>query len=383
MKNNIYYWSPCLEKVGTYWSTLNSAISMARYKENYYSVKILNICGEWDSKKEYLRNNNIELINIGLNYFKFLPKTGFFRSRFSYIVIFLLSFFPLIKILKKSKQGFFVAHLVSSLPLFLFNIINTKLKLILRISGHPKLNIIRKIFWKFSSKKIVLITCPSEDLLKQLKKKNIFCESKSFFLADPILNIKNFRYSNRNLKENIAVPLRKYFISVGRLTKQKNFLYLINEFHIFSKKEKDTNLLIFGEGEDKKSLNDLIIKLDLTKRIFLMGYSRNIYRYMKNARAFILSSLWEDPGFVLVEAGMSNIPIISSNCKNGPIEFLDNGKAGILFQNNKKGALSDALNFFNEDEKFFFNKLKAAKKNCMKYTFYRHFKIFDEILTKY
>ena len=41
---------------------------------------------------------------------------------------------------------------------------------------------------------------------------------------------------------------------------------------------------------------------------------------MKNAKGFILSSLWEDPGFVLIEA-MCNLFIISSDCKNGPVEF--------------------------------------------------------------
>ena len=46
-----------------------------------------------------------------------------------------------------------------------------------------------------------------------------------------------------------------------------------------------------------------------------MGYSKNIYNYMKNAKGFILSSLWEDPGFVLIEATMCNLFIISSDCK--------------------------------------------------------------------
>ena len=56
----------------------------------------------------------------------------------------------------------------------------------------------------------------------------------------------------------------------------------------------------------------------LQDKIYLMGYSKNIYNYMKNAKAFILSSLWEDPGFVLIEAAMCNLFIISSDCKNGP-----------------------------------------------------------------
>ena len=57
---------------------------------------------------------------------------------------------------------------------------------------------------------------------------------------------------------------------------------------------------------------------------------------MLKSKAFILSSLWEDPGFVIIESAFCNSMIISSNCKNGPREFLLNGKGGCFFENNKK-----------------------------------------------
>ena len=46
---------------------------------------------------------------------------------------------------------------------------------------------------------------------------------------------------------------------------------------------------------------------------------------MIRSNALILSSLWEDPGFVMIEAALCNSYIISSDCKNGPREFLLNG----------------------------------------------------------
>ena len=45
-----------------------------------------------------------------------------------------------------------------------------------------------------------------------------------------------------------------------------------------------------------------IKKFNLENRIHLIGYKNNIFNYMKNCQGFILSSLWEDPGFVLIEA---------------------------------------------------------------------------------
>ena len=146
MMNEIYYWSPCLNKIGTYWSTMNSAISLARYSNKKLTVKILNICGEWDTQKNFLEQNNVEIINLGPNYFKFLPKNGFFQSRISYFLIFLFSFFPLLIFLKNKKPDFIIVHLITSLPILLFSLFTFKTKVILRISGLPKLNIFRKTF---------------------------------------------------------------------------------------------------------------------------------------------------------------------------------------------------------------------------------------------
>ena len=53
---------------------------------------------------------------------------------------------------------------------------------------------------------------------------------------------------------------------------------------------------------------------------------------MRNSTVFVLSSLWEEVGFVIVEAALCNSFVISSDCPNGPKEFLDNGKRGILFR---------------------------------------------------
>ena len=64
---------------------------------------------------------------------------------------------------------------------------------------------------------------------------------------------------------------------------------------------------------------------------------------MRNSEIFILSSLWEEVGFVMIEAAICNSYIISSDCPNGPKEFLNNGKNGILFKNNSKKALLKGL----------------------------------------
>ena len=48
MKKKIFYWSPCLNPVGTVKSTLNSAVSAIQYGERNFDVTLINACGEWD-----------------------------------------------------------------------------------------------------------------------------------------------------------------------------------------------------------------------------------------------------------------------------------------------------------------------------------------------
>lgn len=377
----IYYWSPCLEKVGTYKSTINSAISLAKYSGINRKIKVINSCGEWNEKRVFLNKNNVELIDFGYNYFKFLPKSGFIGSRISYSIIFLTSLIPLLKIFFRDRPDYLIIHLLTSLPLFLNLIFKNKTKIILRISGYPKLNLVRKLFWKLSREIIYKITCPSIELKKQLIKLNLFDLNKVFFLADPVIRLKDINQKLSKVKsKKDVINKKKYFIAVGRLTRQKNFKYLIEEFRNFIKKEKKYNLLIFGEGENKIKLQNLINSYDLNKYIKLMGYTDNIFEYMREAEAFLLTSLWEDPGFVLIEAAICNLFIISSDCRNGPREILSNGKGGLLFQSNKKGELNNKLiEFLNLDKEKHEMKL-LTKKKILKYTIFRHYKSFEKIL---
>ena len=102
---------------------------------------------------------------------------------------------------------------------------------------------------------------------------------------------------------------------------------------------------------------------------------------MLNSDCFILSSLWEDPGFVILEAALSNTFIISSNCPNGPNEILSGGQSGFLFQNNNQ---ADLLNKFDEFKKLnedaLYKKKLLVKKEIKMFTQFAHFKSLKNII---
>lgn len=376
MKKKIFYWAPCLNKVGTVISTKNSAISLAKYKKNLYDITILNVFGEWDEHKEELKKNNVKVQNLSFNFYNLLPKTGYLKSRLSYIIIILISFFPLLMCLKRQKPNFLILHLITSLPLFLVSVFKFDTKFILRISGMPKLNYLRKNFWKRSSKFIFKVTCPTHELLQKLKNQSIFENEKLNYLQDAIINIDYSKPENIQIDK---ITSKKVILTAGRLTVQKNHKYLIEEFNNFLKTSDEYDLLILGEGEEKKKLEKLILKLKLVNRVHLLGRVENVYDYMKKSEVFVLSSLWEEMGFVIIEAAYNNLFVITSDCPNGPKEFIGKNEHGVLYESNKKHSLSFALTeFLNKKNKF---RIKVnAKIRTHQYTKFRHHKKLIEII---
>ena len=173
--------------------------------------------------------------------------------------------------------------------------------------------------------------------------------------------------------------LKNTFLSIGRLTKQKNFSFLISNFKKLNDK-KNFNLLIVGDGEDYKKLNELIKQKELSKSIKIIGYQSNVYNYLKNCKCFIMPSLWEDPGFVLVEAAYAGIPIISSNCMSGPKEILNYGKNGLIFESNNSQDFIEKMIKFDELSFDDLQLLKInAKKKSKEFSIFNHFKNFKKI----
>jgi len=382
MKKKIFYWSPCLNPVGTVKSTLNSAVSAVQYGSNFFDVTLINACGEWDEYLGYFKENHVKIINFKYKFFKYLPKHGYVQSRFSYIIIFLFCFFPLIKLIKSNKPEFFIAHLITSLPLTIMNLLKTDTKFILRISGMPKLNLIRRSFWKIISTKLYMVTSPSIELMNKLININLFDQNKISFLPDAIIDIKQFIFKKNSEIQNFQTFDKKRIIfAAGRLTKQKNFSYLIDEFSTFLKNNKDFILLILGDGEERNKLEKQIIKKKLQTNVYLIGHVNNVFKYFKKGEVFVLSSLWEEVGFVMVEAALTNLFVISSNCPNGPKEFLSDGRYGILFENDKKGELSNSLIKYTNLKDLKKHKFEI-KKNTKQYTKYRHFLKLKNILKK-
>lgn len=139
----------------------------------------------------------------------------------------------------------------------------------------------------------------------------------------------------------------KYILAVGRLEPQKDYHTLLNAFKIV-KNKSDLHLVILGKGSLEIELKNLAKKLGITDKIHFLGFQKNPYSFYLNAEVFVLSSIFEGFGNVLVEALALGTPIVSTKCLGGPSFILENGKYGTLVQVQNPDIMAEAiLNIYN------------------------------------
>lgn len=147
--------------------------------------------------------------------------------------------------------------------------------------------------------------------------------NKDFNLDISKLVVINNAYNIEHLEEqsNTQVQLQeKYVVAVGRLTKEKGFIELISAFASL-----DTNirLKILGQGPLLLSLKQIAQKCGVIDRVDFMGFVSNPYPIIKNAECYVLSSHCEGFPNSLAEAMALSIPVIATNCFDGPSEILN------------------------------------------------------------
>ena len=120
-------------------------------------------------------------------------------------------------------------------------------------------------------------------------------------------------------------------MGAGRLTRQKDFPTLIRAFAKL-RQSRPARLIILGEGKLRPELEALARELGIENDMDMPGHTSNPYAWMRRARLFVLSSLWEGSPNVLTEALALGVPSVATDCPSGPREVLDGGRIGPLVQ---------------------------------------------------
>ena len=138
--------------------------------------------------------------------------------------------------------------------------------------------------------------------------------------------------------------------------------------------------MFIGQGEDKNIFFKTAKKLNILNRILVIQNTNNVHYFMKKSKCLVLTSLWEDPGFVLVEAGYNNCQVVSSNCPNGPKEIISNDGGYLFESNNPKSLITTVKSFLKDTEKNKRSKKIALKKRIKGFTIFHHSLVLKRIL---
>ena len=162
------------------------------------------------------------------------------------------------------------------------------------------------------------------------------------------LNIEGFysglcEKNKREKRNTLDLPEKGFLLlSVGRLTRQKDYSNLFRALDLIQKENIDFYLVIAGSGPLKDELVEQAEVLGLAERIIFLGHSDSVPALLAASDAFVLSSSWEGLPGVVMEAMASELPVVATNVGGTP-ELVDDGKTGYLVQPADQDEMKEAL----------------------------------------
>ena len=137
-------------------------------------------------------------------------------------------------------------------------------------------------------------------------------------------------------------PGPQVVLAAGRLSKQKDFSTLLAAFAKLLA-HRPARLIVLGKGRRRAMLTSQAEELRIAPHVDFPGFVQNPYAFMAKASLFVLSSQHEGLPTVLIEAMACGCPVVSTDCRFGPDEILEDGRWGELVPVGDAKALSEAM----------------------------------------
>ena len=250
------------------------------------------------------------------------------------------------KIIKQTKPDLIHAHIWNPLAckfVFMAAYLNN-LPLVTTEHDPFRINPIKKIFklWNLSlTSKVITVSQTNQFVMQKL-----YPTFRQKFTTihngiEPIKKISPERIKEIHKKIFNSGDPNIIIFSAGTLHPRKGFKYLISSFKKIHNQFPLARLVIAGEGPERLFLEKLIHNLDLDKHVLLLGYRNDVTDLMQASQIFVLPSIKEAFGLVILEAMAAQIPIIASH--TGGIPEIINQDSGILVEPGNKNELIKAI----------------------------------------
>jgi len=230
----------------------------------------------------------------------------------------------------KQKEKIDVSISYTTISNFYNLLSKRKEKIIISVRNHlstKKEPEIAEICHKITIRLCDKIVCCSKSV-EQDQITNFKANPKKLVVINNFLDVSGIDKSmNEDLiKKETQLVNDKLIVTMARLTIHKGHIHIIKAMSLVVKEEPDARLLIFSRGPMKEKLKELIKIYHLEQNIFFMDFHPNPYKFLKQAKAFILASDYEGFPNVIIEAMHCGVPVIATDAPGGSKEILSNRK---------------------------------------------------------
>lgn len=206
------------------------------------------------------------------------------------------------------------------------------------------------------------IVAPTEEIKKELETQKI---KPPIYVIPTGIDIEPIKTSKHELRKKYGFGDEKIILHVGRVTKEKNIIIIIEAFRLLKRLlRNDAKLIIASDGPYREKLEDYAAKNKI-KNIMFTGYlsAQSLKEYYRLADVFVMASETETQGLVILEALSQSLPVVVTNA---PVisDFVRENGVGII-SDKDSSSLAKAIEKSLSSKKSF---EKQRKKVLEKYS---------------
>lgn len=171
---------------------------------------------------------------------------------------------------------------------------------------------------------------------------------------------------NPSIPDNTVIRneenINNIVFSIGRFVEGKSHKTIFEALSILNKQGIKIDFHMYGDGKLKEEYIKQCKELKIDDCITFEGNVTNIKKAIKNNKLYVSTSLYEGMPNALLESMSLGIPSISTRCKYGPEEIINNYENGILIDIKDSNALAESIKLLLNDKELY----KKISKNAIK-----------------
>lgn len=164
------------------------------------------------------------------------------------------------------------------------------------------IKILNPIYCKIIDKKL---TCSNQ------ASKSLFTKLDDVILVKNGIEIEKFKFNEiirEKYRNELSLENKTVYGNVGRLSKQKNQMFLIDVFYEIQKNQNAV-LLLVGKGELEDTIKEKVKKLNIQDKVIFLGFREDVNYILNAMDIFLFPSLYEGLPIALIEAQTNGLPV--------------------------------------------------------------------------